>query len=603
MKFLILFLIASLATACTHQKEFRLREPASEPTRGLRVYMQIQNCEFVNPKIIKFLAVPFPVSMHPKYSDKESLANGLIGIEAQLKNGAIVKNYAPNPYLVDHEKTGKTVSSCQAFFFIDLPQVYTPTEISSLNLIYTDRAVTREKAFPLKMPEQIVLEKFDPSRPIKTINYPSGAGEKYRIVKIHGNAPADSAWDLVFLGDGFSAKELSLNSDEEVLTSTLGKAAKELTEHLFRYEPFKSLQDRINVKLVATISAQSGIPKASDPQENKTFYSSVMGQSCIDRSFMVGNAERALEMGFLAQADSILTIFNTQEYGGQGSFISSASLNPNNKKIFIHELGHSLGGLSDGYSYSVRSITTANPKEMTIEQKCEVKKTSQTVHDENSANQYQWPDEYLSFNIARTPEIAKQKWGYRGDILRPHFPSVAEVKEGSSPDKLALYLKFERLTVPTLYLTGLASQDLNDARTLQMLSVNGVPGTSFQIKTIEVPTIDGMKSFNYLVVPRPSSGILEIVLELPKKHEAYLHYFARPSNTGFQLLDRPVHPLEIVPVEMDRGDVVVYRSSLSSLMTGEPYPGNDFDVVEKAALKHRLCAYIKDRAKVQACSF
>jgi hypothetical protein len=600
-KKLIILLCASLfIVSCAHGPK-RERRPASEPETGLRVYMQLNNCKVTAPTILRFLTVPSPMRMTPGSYDKESFNTGLVGLEARLKSGETVKGYGPNPYLSVSERTGKMITSCMAHFFIDMPKSFSPAEIMSIKFLMTDITARKEQSYEIQMPAQWALENFDPSQPLKTIDYPSSAGEKYRIVTLHGSQKPENAWDLVFLGDGFSASELSLNSDEEVLKSKFGLAAIELKDTLFQYEPYKSLRDHINVKLVATVSKDSGIQRGTKGIRLDTFYSAATKAYCTERSFVVRNAQRALEMGSLANADSILVILNTEQYGGQGSFISTSSLNPNKKDVFIHELGHSLAGLSDGYSYSVRSVKTQAKSERQNMVECDDLAIGQAVIHDSAANIYNSSDPLLSGNVARSAEEGRAKWGVNTAEMKPQLPSEAYLTEGSRPDMVKLVLKFDDVKADPAYLTAFSDSEVNKKEALQTLWINGQSAKDFAIKTVALKSIHGNTPFNYLEIPKPASGKIEVVTELAKEYEPQLRHYTRPSNTGYQLVDRAVAPQELIPVEMDRGNAIVYRSSFASAMTAFVVPGIDFDEAEKETIRAHVCAYIKDRASLESC--
>lgn len=561
--------------------------------------MEEKDCDHSKLKILRLLKTPSPMKMTPDLYDKESFHSGLVGLRAQLKDGSIIKSYGVNPNQYTDEKTGKTIYNCTSHFFVDFPQPLSPAEIANIDYFEIDAKTKKETFYKLPLPEKIILENFDPALPLQTLDYPSAAGEPYRIITLHNGASPEKAWDLVLLGDGFSAKELSLDSDEAVLNSTLGKAAKELSDYLFRFEPYKSLQDRINVKLVATVSKDSGIQKAKDKNKLNTFYSSVIGANCSDRLLIVRNTQRALDMGFLAHADSILVILNTNEYGGAGSFISTSTLNPARKTVFIHELGHALAGLSDGYSYSVRSIKSDTKNENTVMTECPDKMSGQVVASFSNINQYSLPEESLSANISHSVKAAQTKWQSKIPAVIPQFPVSISLTPFESSDTVRLTVRFEKIIRSKSYLTGFKSTNLNYELT-DLIFINGEAANKFKKQTEKMMTLNGSDPFYYVEIPKPKDGIVELVFQAPLKYKNYFQYYDEPSNTNFMLLDQPIPPQQVQPVQMDTGHEFVYRSSLASVMSTS-WPDIIFDTVEQDALRRSVCSYIEDRNAVATC--
>ncbi|CCH28590.1 M64 family metallopeptidase [Actinosynnema sp. NPDC047251] len=178
------------------------------------------------------------------------------------------------------------------------------------------------------------------------------------VVPIQQTGPSASRFDLVFVGDGYTASELA-TYHEHVLARWA-----ELT----RIEPYKSLKQSFNVWQVNVVSAQSGVD--NDPTQG------VRRNTALDMYFWCGDTERLLcvnetkarQYANSAPAvDQVLALANTTKYGGAGGGVATASGgNAQATWIVAHELGHSVGGLADEYDYPNDLYTGAEPREVNV---------------------------------------------------------------------------------------------------------------------------------------------------------------------------------------------------------------------------------------------
>ena len=154
------------------------------------------------------------------------------------------------------------------------------------------------------------------------------------------------------MGDGYTAAELP-------------KYRAQLDRHLnvlWSIEPFRSYRNYINVYSVEIASSESGI--TCDPEireQRKTPLGAHFQGGCTNpnaRGILV-NQEAARAFAKLATPhfDQILVLANTDTYGGIGGGVATTS-GGNSLGVLItpHELGHSLGGLQDEYTYRERGV-------------------------------------------------------------------------------------------------------------------------------------------------------------------------------------------------------------------------------------------------------
>ena len=123
---------------------------------------------------------------------------------------------------------------------------------------------------------------------------------------------------------------------------------------LFEREPFKSLKSRFNIVAVAAPSLEAGptVPHTgvwhTTPAGSHydTFYS--------DRYLMSQDMHRIYDLLSGVPFEHIMVLVNSDTYGGGGIYNQvtfSTSDHPTFKEVFVHEFGHSYGGLADEYAY------------------------------------------------------------------------------------------------------------------------------------------------------------------------------------------------------------------------------------------------------------
>ncbi|MBB6346307.1 M64 family metallopeptidase [Nonomuraea muscovyensis] len=163
------------------------------------------------------------------------------------------------------------------------------------------------------------------------------------VVALQRTGPSDRRFDLVFVGDGYTAAELGAFRNH-----VAGKWA-----HMITVEPFRSYKDSFNVWMVNVVSPESGVDH--DP------YRGVSRDTALGMGFWCANMQRLLCVNeraarsyaaYAPEADQVIALANSTTYGGAGGGVATASGgNPQSGWIAVHELGHSVGGLGDEYDY------------------------------------------------------------------------------------------------------------------------------------------------------------------------------------------------------------------------------------------------------------
>jgi hypothetical protein len=171
-----------------------------------------------------------------------------------------------------------------------------------------------------------------------------------KVVPIQVTGDPAVRFSMVVMGDGYTADELP-------------KYRAQVDKHLnvlWSIEPFRSYRNYINVYSVEVVSPVSGITCDPEVREKKdTPLRTQFGGGCANPNARGINVDQKLAQAYAQQAtpayDQILVLANTDTYGGIGGRVATTS-GGNSLGVLItpHELGHSLGGLQDEYTYSAR---------------------------------------------------------------------------------------------------------------------------------------------------------------------------------------------------------------------------------------------------------
>lgn len=165
-----------------------------------------------------------------------------------------------------------------------------------------------------------------------------------RAVLIHGNDNPAERLDLVIFADGYTELELGQFATD----------ADRVVTALFETEPWSRYTSLVNIWRVDRASEQSGAG-TGEGLEGSAYacHYSCNGLErlvCCDEELLLSEINT-----LLPEAEGALVLVNDPRYGGSGgaNYAATTSRHSESRSVALHELGHTLVGLWDEYSYGV----------------------------------------------------------------------------------------------------------------------------------------------------------------------------------------------------------------------------------------------------------
>ncbi|HOZ88231.1 MAG TPA: M64 family metallopeptidase, partial [Bacteroidia bacterium] len=177
------------------------------------------------------------------------------------------------------------------------------------------------------------------------------SAQTFTVDTILYNGNSNNYIDLVFMGDGFQAGQLSsyINSVQN------------LSNYLFTISPFSEYKNYFNVFAIRVPSLNSGTNHpaiALDVTEPvfpaasvNTYFNSTFDYGSIHRLLVAQDytAINNVLINNMPLVDQPLMLVNSTYYGGSGGALAASSLNSSSYEILVHEIGHSFAFLKDEY--------------------------------------------------------------------------------------------------------------------------------------------------------------------------------------------------------------------------------------------------------------
>jgi hypothetical protein len=166
------------------------------------------------------------------------------------------------------------------------------------------------------------------------------------VTTIHNNGPTANRVDVVILGDGYTAPEMTDYSSHTASVVT----------QFFNEEPFAAYASYFNVHRVDVESAESGVDEINLNIYRDTALDMAYGCFNIDRLLCIDVAKAYAAADSAPDVDQIMALANSTRYGGAGypddDLGTLAGDNFSAVEIALHEFGHSFADLHDEYDYA-----------------------------------------------------------------------------------------------------------------------------------------------------------------------------------------------------------------------------------------------------------
>ncbi len=148
--------------------------------------------------------------------------------------------------------------------------------------------------------------------------------------------------DVAILGDGYSKND----------KKKFEKDLKRYTELFFSLEPYKSNRDKFNIYGIFKASEESGIDEPGANIYKSTTLGTRFYSLGSERYVLTEDNKVTRDLAAHVPYDAIYIMCNSARYGGGGIYNFYCTFSADNQfspYIFLHEFGHSFGGLADEY--------------------------------------------------------------------------------------------------------------------------------------------------------------------------------------------------------------------------------------------------------------
>lgn len=169
-----------------------------------------------------------------------------------------------------------------------------------------------------------------------------GAENSFAVEDLQVSGDMAHKVDILFVAEGYTAQEMDKFRDD----------ARKFTEYLFSMAPYDKRRNDFNVRLLLSVSDESGVDIPHKDIWKRTVCNSNFYTFRTDRYLTIEDHSRIASTVSGAPFDALFVIANGKKYGGGGIYNSYAMGTADNSlsnQVFIHEFGHSFAGLGDEY--------------------------------------------------------------------------------------------------------------------------------------------------------------------------------------------------------------------------------------------------------------
>jgi len=146
--------------------------------------------------------------------------------------------------------------------------------------------------------------------------------------------------DIVFVAEGYLA------SGKDKFKADVDR----MTKVLFETEPYRSAKGRISVRGVFRPSPERSMDEPRQRAYRKTVLDAGFNAFDLDRYMLIEKDHRLHEIAAQAPYDAIVVLVDSARYGGGSicfDYCVTTTDNTRSLEVFLHEMGHSFGGLAD----------------------------------------------------------------------------------------------------------------------------------------------------------------------------------------------------------------------------------------------------------------
>ncbi|MBS4029587.1 MAG: peptidase M64 [Ignavibacteriales bacterium] len=183
----------------------------------------------------------------------------------------------------------------------------------------------------------------------------------FKVLDLLNNGKPENKVDLLILGDGYTKNDLQ----------KFEKDAKHFANEIFKAHPFKEHKNDFNVRAIEVISEESGIDKPGKNIWKNTALGTKYDFFGSARYVLTEENKAMRDIAGSVPYDFITILVNDDRYGGGGIYnlyttcftkTDKAGMEWQMDYVYVHEFGHSFGGLADEYYSSQVSYNDFYPK-------------------------------------------------------------------------------------------------------------------------------------------------------------------------------------------------------------------------------------------------
>lgn len=193
---------------------------------------------------------------------------------------------------------------------------------------------------------EIFSTNIDPNSPTEINN--EAHTRPVRVTALMENGSPHEKVDLLILGDGYRKEDLEKFRND----------AKHFNDVMFSTNPFKDRKKDFNVRIIEAASQDSGIDKPDKNVWKNTVFGTKYNTFGSARYVLTEENRVMRDIADAAAYDFLLILVNDNRYGGGGIYnlyttcfanTDASGMEWQRDYVYVHEFGHSFGGLGDEY--------------------------------------------------------------------------------------------------------------------------------------------------------------------------------------------------------------------------------------------------------------